>query len=207
MGNIFSLNSVYYVIGLLCAIIPHEVAHGYAAYKFGDTTARDMGRLSFNPVKHLDILGFLSLLVFKFGWAKPVPINPNRFKNKKVGMIVVSLAGIITNLILFFISCVLMLWSHNKGYTALFGIFKYILIFNLSLALFNILPLPPLDGSKVVLTFLPRKWQYYFYKNERYLYIILVALIFTGVISKIIEGPMDFFISLGFKLGGIVLGI
>lgn len=207
MRNIFSLNSIYYVIGLLCAIIPHEVAHGYAAYRFGDTTAKDAGRLSFNPLKHLDILGFLSLLIFKFGWAKPVPINPNRFSKKKAGMIVVSLAGIITNFILFFISCILMIWAHNKGYMVLFSIFKYILIFNLSLGLFNLLPLPPLDGSKVVVTFLPQKWQYYFYNNEKYLYIILVVLIFTGTITKFLDGPIDYFISLGFKLGGIVLGL
>ncbi len=184
------MDIIYNLPGLFIAIIFHELAHGFTAYLLGDNTAKDSGRLTLNPFKHMDLTGFLFLLIFKFGWAKPVPINPFNFKNRKRDTILVSLAGPLSN---FIIAIVLgFILSFNIITNAI--VFKILLItlwYNIMLGVFNLLPFPPLDGSKIVASLLPRKLEYYFYKYEKYLYVILIVLIATNVIDKIMGPVID----------------
>ena len=182
------------IIALMIAIIPHEIAHGYVAYLCGDTTAKDDGRLSLNPLNHIDPVGLISMIIFRFGWAKAVPINPYRFKgNRKVASLLVSLAGVFTNFVLGFIS----------------GIILVYLNYNIMLGVFNLVPLPPLDGSKVLATLLPEKLEYKFYKYEKYFYFVLVIMIFSGFVDKfiapIIESILSGIIYLGIKLWNTIL--
>lgn len=169
----------------------HECAHGYAALYMGDETAKIRGRLTLNPLKHVDIFGLLCLIVFKFGWAKPVPINPMNFRDRKKGMRLVSLAGVTANMILAVIFAVLLRIFLNTKIYAIYYFCLYGIQINIGYAVFNLIPLPPLDGSKLFATFLPRKYEYYMYKYERYIYIILIALIYTGVLSEIISVPIN----------------
>ncbi|MDY0234519.1 MAG: site-2 protease family protein [Gudongella sp.] len=177
--------------GLLVAIIFHELAHGYTAYRLGDPTAKNAGRLTLNPIKHIDPVGFLFMLVFRFGWAKAVPINPGYFKNRKRDTILVSLAGVATNFVLAILLGAILVYVPIKNET----ISQMLVIglwYNIMLGVFNILPFPPLDGSKVVASLLPVKWEAFFYKNERYFYFILLFLIATRTIQKIIGPLVDF---------------
>lgn len=177
--------------GLLVAIIFHELAHGYTAYRLGDPTAKNAGRLTLNPIKHIDPVGFLFMLVFRFGWAKAVPINPGYFKNRKRDTILVSLAGVATNFVLaVLIGAVLVnVPIENEIISQMLVIGLW---YNIMLGVFNILPFPPLDGSKVVASLLPVKWEMFFYKNERYFYFILLFLIATRTIQKILGPLVDF---------------
>lgn len=182
------MDVVYRLPGLFIAIIFHEVAHGFVAYRLGDNTAKEAGRLTLNPLKHLDLTGFLFLLLFKFGWAKPVPINSFNFKNRRLGMILVSLAGPLTNFILAIIFGSV-LGSNIITYDIFFNIIIIAMWYNVMLGVFNLLPFPPLDGSKIFASLLPHKLEFYFYKYEKYLYFILIILIATNSIDKII-GPI-----------------
>lgn len=178
---------IYTVIALLVAIIPHEIAHGYAAYLLGDDTAKSDGRLSLNPLHHIDPIGLLSMIILRFGWAKAVPINSSKFKgNRKVGTIIVSLAGVTTNFILAFIFSIPFAYSYING-LEISRLFEEILWYNVMLGVFNLVPLPPLDGSKVVASLLPSKVEYFFYKYEKYFYFVLVLLVFSGTINKLIS--------------------
>lgn len=174
--------------GLLITITLHELAHGMSAYLLGDPTAKKAGRLSLNPITHIDLVGFLLLFIVGFGWAKPVPINPNYFKNRKKGMLIVSLAGPFTNIFLAFISIVIFAVLIRFNVNIIFVlIFRSIIRYNIILGLFNLLPFPPLDGSKILASLLPIKYEIFFYKYERYLYVVLIFLIITDVIDKILE--------------------
>ncbi|MBW4828789.1 MAG: site-2 protease family protein [Clostridiaceae bacterium] len=174
--------------GLLIAIIFHELAHGYTAYKLGDPTAKESGRLTVNPLKHIDVVGFLFMLIFRFGWAKPVPINPSYFKNRKRDTILVSLAGPLTNFIIAIISALIISANFIEN-AIIIDILVITLWYNIMLGVFNLLPFPPLDGSKIIASILPEKWEYKFYKYERYFYLILVFLIISDTIDKIL-GPL-----------------
>lgn len=173
----------------------HEFAHGLAAYYMGDDTAKINGRLTIDPIAHIDPIGLLMLIVFKFGWAKPVPINPANFKNRKMGIILVSLAGPMMN----FIIAMTVLFLYGFIYIK-FGIqniiFDKIMIniyfINIGLGVFNLIPFPPLDGSKILAGLLPVKIEYKFYKYEQYSYILLLILIFTNTIDYILS-PMFFY--------------
>ncbi|TJX61442.1 site-2 protease family protein [Soehngenia saccharolytica] len=180
------MNYLISLPGLLIAIIFHELAHGYAAYKLGDPTAKNAGRLTLNPIKHIDPVGFLFMLIFKFGWAKAVPINPAYFKNRKRDTIIVSVAGVLTNFVLAILfGFIIIKFKITNDY-----IYQMILIamwYNLMLGIFNLLPFPPLDGSKIVASLLPIRLEYLFYKYERYLYIVLLLLIMTNTIDKILN--------------------
>jgi len=173
--------------GLLLAIIIHEFSHGAVAYLLGDDTAKKAGRLTLNPFKHLDLVGFIFLLIFKFGWAKPVPINSFNFKNRKRDTILVSLAGPFSN----FIMAIIIGFILSSGVIAnniLANILLIALWYNLMLGSFNLLPFPPLDGSKILASLLPTKLEFAFYKYERYLHLILIILIATNTIDKLL-GP------------------
>lgn len=182
------MDILYNLPGLFIAIVFHELAHGYAAYLLGDNTAKNAGRLSLNPIKHMDITGFIFMLLFKFGWAKPVPINPMKFKKRKRDTILVSLAGPFTN----FVIAVIIVFIFKLNIItnrALFEIVIITFVYNVSLGVFNLLPFPPLDGSKILASLLPLKFEYYFYKYEKYLYVLLIILVLTDVIDMIL-GPL-----------------
>lgn len=187
--------------GLLLAIVIHEFSHGYAAYLLGDDTAKNSGRLTLNPVKHLDLIGFIFLLVFRFGWAKPVPINPNSFKNRKRGIFIVSLAGPFSN----FLTALAISFVISLDFIDNYLLLNILLIglwYNIMLGVFNLLPLPPLDGSKILASLLPRKMEYYFYKNERYLYLILIILVLSDSVDKILTPLINFSLNMFLKIIG-----
>lgn len=189
---------------LLISLILHENAHGLAALYMGDTTAKDSGRLSLNPLKHLSPLGTLSLLIFHFGWAKPVPINPYNFRKRKLGDFLVSISGILTNFLLAFLFLIVfdfvILKVDANPYFILFV--KSMVQYNVLLGVFNLIPLPPLDGSKIIMTFLPDKVTYKLLSVERYTNMILIALIFTGAISKVVLSMSDFVLNFMYSLLG-----
>ncbi len=179
------------VPGLLLALSMHEFAHGYAAYKMGDNTAKYDGRLSLNPFDHMDPIGTLCLLFFRFGWAKPVRINPYNFKNQRAGIIVVSLAGPFMNFILALISAIIaeivaryMVYSNIALF--LYQVFYISEAINIGLMVFNLIPIPPLDGSKILLEFLPYRYREYFYRVEKYSFIILILLCYSGFLNPIL---------------------
>lgn len=193
-GDINLQDIIIRTIAVLVAIIPHEMAHGYAAYLCGDETAKNDGRLSLNPLHHLDPIGTICLIFFKFGWAKPVMINPNNFRDRRKGTFFVSIAGVLTNFILAIISVIIM--KHIRLNDFVFELFMNIFWFNIVLGVFNLIPIPPLDGSKLLFSFLPLKYEYYLIKYEKYGYIILLLLIMSNNLDKILIPMVNFMINL-----------
>ncbi|MGF0039177.1 site-2 protease family protein [Peptoniphilaceae bacterium SGI.131] len=171
------------ILALLYTIISHEIAHGLVAYWNGDPTAKNAGRLSLNPLIHLDLFGTLCLIVFKFGWAKPVPIDERNFKNRRVGLFAVSIAGITTNLISAVIAILLIILLADKN-AYLYSFFSYVAIYGIYFAIFNLLPIPPLDGSKILASFLPVNFEIFIYKYERIFNLLLILLLYMGIVSK-----------------------
>lgn len=171
------------ILALLYTIISHEIAHGLVAYWNGDPTAKNAGRLSLNPLRHLDLFGTLCLIVFKFGWAKPVPIDERNFKNRRVGLFAVSIAGITTNLISAVIAILLIILLAD-GNVYLYRFFSYVAIYGIYFAIFNLLPIPPLDGSKILASFLPVNFEIFIYKYERIFNLLLILLLYMGIVSK-----------------------
>lgn len=184
---------------VLLSIVIHEVSHGYTAYKMGDPTARNFGRLSLNPLKHIDPIGAICMLFFHFGWARPVPINSRNFRNPKRGMALTALAGPVSNLILAFLGmlsfyALIALYSlFPESYEMADIICKflaYVLVFfqmatimNVSFAVFNFIPVPPLDGSRILYTFLPPKYYFGVMKYERYIAIAIMVLLYIGFLD------------------------
>jgi Zn-dependent protease len=174
-------------IPLLYAVIFHELAHGWVAYRMGDPTAKALGRLTINPLKHLDPMGTLMLFLFGFGWAKPVPVNPNYLQDRRKGMILVSSAGIITNMLLAF--CALFLYQllspSPSGLAA--QLLYYFARINILLAAFNLIPLPPLDGSKILMGFASPGLRNSLARLERYGLFIIIGLLYLGVLEPVIR--------------------
>lgn len=172
---------------VLWAISFHEFCHGYAAKLVGDPTAERSGRLSLNPLDHFDLVGTLMLLLVGFGWAKPVPINTRYFRHPRRDLVIVSLAGVAGN-ILTAVVCVLFLrflgdpWYRLAGRAGITVLVQMIAI-NMGLAAFNLIPVPPLDGSRVLEAFLPFRYLRYYYWLERYGMIILLVLLMTGIVD------------------------
>lgn len=183
-GNNFSQTLVllvFYVVAVLSALILHEIAHGLVALWCGDPSAKYAGRLSLNPAKHLDGIGTLCFLLFGFGWAIPVPVNPQNFKHPKAGCVWVSLAGIITNLILAFVASFFYVLLIDTIWEALF---VYIFLFNIVFATFNLLPIAPLDGFNLVAALAPNSGYVRFMRQNRLwaLIILVVVIYFTDVL-------------------------
>ena len=182
---------IFIAIASLISLTLHELSHAYVAHLLGDDTAKNSGRLTLNPLAHIDIVGLLCLIVFRIGWAKPVPVNPYNFRNRKSSMLLVSLAGPITNLILAILAARIFAFTASTSYYLSLFILLFVRI-NIGLAVFNILPFPPLDGSKIIASLLPEKLEHFFYKYERYLYIIVLIMYFTGIISKVLYPAINF---------------
>jgi Zn-dependent protease len=174
-------------IPLLYAIIFHELAHGWVAYRLGDDTAKSLGRLTLNPLKHLDPMGTLMLFIFGFGWAKPVPVNFSRLRNRRMGMIWVSAAGIIANMLLAFMAMFLTRLLAPAPSSMPAVLLYYFAQINIILAAFNLIPLPPLDGSKILMGLASPKVQNLLFRSERYGFIIIIALLYFGVLNPVID--------------------
>lgn len=170
----------------------HEVSHGYAAYLLGDPTAKRAGRLSLNPIKHMDIMGLVCMAIAHFGWAKPVPINPGYFKHYRRDTAITALAGPAANVLLAAVFLMLSsavrwmgyYWGWNTVGFYLDYFCWYGAILSAGLAVFNIFPIPPLDGSKVLFSFLPQRSYSWLLRYERYGFLIMVVLIYAGVLDK-----------------------
>ncbi|HEU4794468.1 MAG TPA: site-2 protease family protein [Pyrinomonadaceae bacterium] len=205
---------VIYMVVLLLAISAHEAAHAWMSYRFGDDTAYLLGRVKLNPAEHIDTIGTLLIPIvgfivafaggnfFLIGWGKPTPVNPLRWRNKDLANVMVSIAGILANLLIatiaFIIIKVLVVngtwWSMGDGIGEPTRILLRLLLdMNISLAVFNLLPFPPLDGSKVLETFLPDSMQPVLATLEQYGYLILMVLMYTGFFGAII-GPILYFV-------------
>jgi Zn-dependent protease len=173
-------------VPILYSIIIHELAHGWVANRLGDPTARLAGRLSLNPLKHLDPVGTLMLLFFGFGWAKPVPINLGNIRNQRQGLIMVSAAGIAANIALAFAALLggRLLSPSASGEIKL--ILYYMAQINIVLAAFNLIPIPPLDGSKILMGFMSSRFQYSFSRVEPYGFFIIIGLLYIGALDPVI---------------------
>lgn len=173
-------------IPLLYSIILHEIAHGWVAYLFGDDTAKRSGRLSLNPVMHLDIFGTIALFIVGFGWAKPVPVNYYKFRDFRLGLIFVSIAGCLTNILIAVIAVFLLRLLGNTVNQYIVLILLVIAKINIVLGVFNLIPIPPLDGSKILMGFLSSEAQRSFIRVEPYGIFILLFLIIAGFLNPII---------------------
>jgi len=175
------------VIPLLYSIILHELAHGWVADKMGDSTARWLGRLSLDPRKHLDPIGTLMLFIFGFGWAKPVPVNFNNLHDFRKGLILVSAAGIVTNILLAFVAFFLLRLLNPGPFGAVSTFLIYMAQINIMLAAFNLIPIPPLDGSKILMGFSSTRFQYSLARLEPYGFFIIIGLLWLGVLNPLIS--------------------
>ena len=184
---------IFAALAALIALTAHEYCHGYTAYRLGDPTAKNMGRLTLNPIKHLDLIGALCMVLFHFGWAKPVPIDPRYFKKPKRGFALTALMGPVCNLVLAFLSAGAYLLAYALLRDVIFEsetvflIAKNALLFlsvfhsvNLGFAIFNLIPIPPLDGSRLLSVILPEKQYFSLMKYERYIFFGLLGWLFIG---------------------------
>lgn len=218
MNNFEILEYILRIPIVLLSLTVHEVAHGYAAYKLGDPTAKNAGRLSLNPLKHLDPLGTICMVLFRFGWAKPVPIRTRYFKNPRRGMALSALAGPLSNLLMAFIAYVISIYisyysgigghfflssfwgtpyiitSVGKLLYVLYLFFANFFLLNTSLAVFNLLPIPPLDGSRILFVFLPDKFYFGVMKYERIIQVCLMACLWIGLLDGVLNAVFALFI-------------
>jgi Zn-dependent protease len=177
-------------IPLLFSIIIHEVAHGWVAYRMGDPTAKWSGRLSFNPLKHLDPIGTLMLFLAGFGWAKPVPVNFNNISDRRKGLIFVSSAGIVANILFAFVALLFIrLFSTSFSGTTLILVYKVcqsVALINITLAALNLIPIPPLDGSKVLMGIVWERTPYFLTRLEPYGFFIIIGFLYLGILNPLI---------------------
>lgn len=215
--------------GVLIALSVHECAHGWVSYKLGDPTARNLGRLTLNPLKHIDILGLICMVLLRFGWAKPVPVNARYYKKPRRDMALVAAAGPVSNLIMCIIGMLLLYlsyliysltaaepvafsslwaaasynWPEVMGTEVLSAKLMYLLfvflwqfsILNVSLSVFNLLPIPPLDGSRIAYIFLPSKWYFGIMRYERYIVLALFVLLWLGAFSNVLSSISGWLLS------------
>lgn len=210
-----------YIIGLLISLIAffisiscHEFAHGFVAYKMGDPTAKLSGRLTLNPVKHFDLFSIIFFIVFRFGWAKGVPVDSRYFKNQKHGMVYSALAGPVTNVILAFVFTVIfnLILKMRFSSDIVYHIFYYLALFcqymisvNAMLAIFNLIPVPPLDGSKIFLAVLPEELYFKVLSYDKYMMIISLVLVYVGALDKIVNTGVNNLIDVLSKIVGVFI--
>lgn len=182
LTNLLQGYNLFVVPAALISIVFHEMCHGYVAYRLGDPTAKAEGRLSFNPLHHIDPIGLIMLIVFRFGWAKPVRVDMRYFRKPKRDMALVSLAGPASNFLLAVLSivllCVLSFAGVQTNWVTAF--FSYLTVISMGLGLFNLIPIPPLDGSKLLGALLPDSLYYRVLQYERYGMLLLVAVLYLG---------------------------
>lgn len=188
IGLLFNNPVLFFILAvpLLYSVIFHEIAHGWVARLFGDETAARYGRLTLNPVSHLDPVGTIMLLVVGFGWARPVPVDYQSLKNKRFGLFSVSLAGCATNILLAVVALALLQSGIVNEGSAAAVLLPTIARVNIILGAFNLIPIPPLDGSKILMSFLPARSQESLMRIEPYGFFILIALLFTGLLNPVI---------------------
>jgi len=207
------INILYAIPCVLLALTVHEVAHGWIALKLGDPTARNLGRLTLNPLKHLDPIGALCMLLFRFGWARPVPINSRYFKKPRRDMALTALAGPVSNILMglagvLLYAVVAKIFLQNPAandfaYQLQLSTMQLLSTFfslNLSLAVFNFLPVPPLDGSRIFLVFLPPKLYFGVMQYERYIQIGLLICLYLGLLDGILSFLVNGLITVMFRL-------
>ena len=204
------LNVLAFVVALLSALVLHEIAHGLVALWNGDPTAKYYGRLSLNPIKHFDWVGLVLMFLVGFGWAKPVPVNPNNFKNRRVGAITVSIAGVLTNLILAFLGAMadtlfsqIMPRSQSATYAVYFFrvLASLICQLNVTFALFNLLPLFPLDGYRLLSCFVNENNGAMVFLRRYSLYIMLGFIVFNSFSILSLFSPLHWYLD---KFGGLI---
>ena len=171
---------------IFCILPLHEFAHGWMAQRLGDNTAKLQGRLTLNPLASLDPMGALMILLFGFGWAKPVPVDPRYFKNPKKGMALTALAGPVANILAALAGALILniLAFFGVSHVLVLIFFTYYIRINAMLAVFNLLPVPPLDGSRIVAAFLPDRMMWQYYRYQRQIVLVLFLLLFLGVLDR-----------------------
>ena len=210
MFNIFSkeglISFLYTLPALLFCLSVHEFAHAYTAYKLGDRTQKAMGRLTLNPFSHIDIAGFICIALFGFGWGKPVMIDDRNFKNKSAGNALTAFAGPCSNIIMailftiilkiLLITGVILPTINSVVGSIILNMLILTIQFNVVFAIFNLIPIPPFDGSRILYFFLPAKGREYMYKIEQYSFIIVLVILVTGIGSKLVSPIVNFVLGL-----------
>lgn len=210
MFNIFSkeglISFLYTLPALLFCLSVHEFAHAYTAYKLGDRTQKAMGRLTLNPFSHIDIAGFICIALFGFGWGKPVMIDDRNFKNKAAGNALTAFAGPFSNIIMailftiilkiLLITGVILPTINSVGGSIILNMLILTIQFNVVFAIFNLIPIPPFDGSRILYFFLPAKGREYMYKIEQYSFVIVLVILVTGIGSKLVSPIVNFVLGL-----------
>ena len=210
MFNIFSkeglISFLYTLPALLFCLSVHEFAHAYTAYKLGDRTQKAMGRLTLNPFSHIDIAGFICIALFGFGWGKPVMIDDRNFKNKAAGNALTAFAGPFSNIIMailftiilkiLLITGVILPTINSVVGSIILSMLILTIQFNVVFAIFNLIPIPPFDGSRILYFFLPAKGREYMYKIEQYSFIIVLVILMTGVGSRLVSPIVNFVLGL-----------
>ncbi len=206
MFNIFTreglISFLYTLPALLISLAIHEFSHAYTAYKLGDKSQKALGRLTLHPFAHIDIFGFISIALFGFGWGRPVMVDDRNFKNKARDNMLVALAGPLSNLILAVVFTLILKvlvvtgalnnLSGNAVVQSLITMFVLSVQFNVVFGIFNLIPIPPFDGSKVLLYFLPNKAKNFMYMLERYSFYIIIIFFVTGIGSYIVSPIVNF---------------
>lgn len=196
LKSLLSQFNFYYIPAALICITVHECCHGYIAYKLGDPTARLAGRLTLNPIRHIDPVGFLLLVVAGFGWARPVPVDTRYFKKPKRDMALTALAGPVSNFALAFVMMILLgavtyLLPTGAAVDVIHNLILYTAVLSIGLGVFNLIPVSPLDGSKILFSVLPDNVYYKILRYERYGFILLIMLLYSGWINGPLRAVQD----------------